>query len=222
MPNLILIPTPQEEAILKPRIDANVDSEHWAIQLCGFGPVVAAARAAALVSRYKPERVILVGIAGTFDEALLPVGSACRFDRVASYGIGAGSGANFVTAKAMGFEQFAGGAEPHVGDTIPLVSTFISEIPCEGLLLTSCAASATADEVSFKRSHYTDAVAEDMEGFGVATACLLAGVPLQIVRGISNRVGNRNTKQWLIDQALHEAANLVNAIANRAWLPSPT
>ncbi len=43
------------------------DDDRLAFQLCGFGPIAAAARAGALIARYKPERVLLVGIAGSFD-----------------------------------------------------------------------------------------------------------------------------------------------------------
>ena len=60
------------------------------MQLCGFGPIAAAARAGNLISRYQPERVLLVGIAGTFDAIRYPVGSAHRFTQTCCDGIGVG------------------------------------------------------------------------------------------------------------------------------------
>ena len=54
-----------------------------------------------------------------------------------------------------------------------------------------------------------------MEGFAVATACLFAGKPLTIIRGISNQVGVRDKQQWQIGPALQSAVDLlVEKIAN--------
>jgi nucleoside phosphorylase len=47
-----------------------------------------------------------------------------------------------------------------------------------------------------------------MEGFGVALACHAAGIPLAIVRGISNRAGDRRVSSWAISPALQAAAEL--------------
>ena len=47
-----------------------------------------------------------------------------------------------------------------------------------------------------------------MEGFGVAIACEMAGVPWQIIRGISNQAGQRDQAQWCIDEALRAASFL--------------
>jgi futalosine hydrolase len=41
-----------------------------------------------------------------------------------------------------------------------------------------------------------------MEGFAVAFDCALAGVPISIVRGASNVVGDREPGRWRIPAAL--------------------
>jgi futalosine hydrolase len=51
-------------------------------------------------------------------------------------------------------------------------------------------------------------VAEDMESFSVALACLACKVPLTIVRGISNQAGDRNKSRWVVAPALKAAADL--------------
>jgi futalosine hydrolase len=48
-----------------------------------------------------------------------------------------------------------------------------------------------------------------MEGFGVAVACRLANVPLTIVRGISNRAGDRDHSKWNIAGSLDQAMHLI-------------
>lgn len=57
----------------------------------------------------------------------------------------------------------------------------------------------TADEMSRRISR---AAAEGMEGFGVATAAQLKGLPVLEMRAVSNFVGPRNRSAWRIDEAL--------------------
>ena len=111
-------------------------------------------------------------------------------------------------------------AQPEIGDVLSLDSGFVNGIPASGTLLTCCSASDSAEEAEARLQRFPDAAAEDMEGFSVAMACNLARVPLQIVRGISNEVGNRNMDQWRIDEALASAAELATKLMHRAWLPS--
>lgn len=76
--------------MLAPHLAA-LPPNHAAVELCGFGIVAAAARTAQLLAALRPERVILVGIAGGLDDRLA-IGEATLFDSVACHGIGVGSG----------------------------------------------------------------------------------------------------------------------------------
>jgi len=78
-----------------------------AVELCGFGIVAAAARTAQLLAAQRPEKVILVGIAGRLDDRL-SIGAATLFDSVACHGIGVGSGAAFIPAATLGWRQWPG------------------------------------------------------------------------------------------------------------------
>ncbi|MFM8803852.1 MAG: futalosine hydrolase [Planctomycetia bacterium] len=215
---LILVPTEMErrslEPILLPMPGAAVpDGGRLArVALCGFGPVAAAARTAQLLAEHAPARVLLVGIAGRIDERLA-VGHAYRFDQVACYGVGAGSGADFVPAAALGWQQWAGdtAAPEQVGDLIEC-----GRGGGAGRLRTACAAAGNAADVLLRRQAFPAAVAEDMEGFGVATACRLWGVPLDIVRGISNTAGDRDASRWQVAAALEAAGRLAGQIVEEA------
>lgn len=220
--DLILVPTPLERDRLLPSLSEQLLQLDCALQLCGFGAITAAARAAALIARYRPQRVMLIGIAGSFDLDRAPLGSALRFEQVACDGIGIGSGDEFVSARQLGWLQFNGDdAQPEIGDRVTLNSTFVPGVAsAAGLLLTCCAASANPEQARHRHAVFPEAIAEDMEGFGVAVACALAGIPLQIVRGISNRVGERDTRAWQFDSALNSAADLALGLMPRAWLPS--
>lgn len=218
MTNLILVPTPVELDVVRSRLEDKLDG--WAFQLCGFGLVASAARASRLMLRYQPERVMLIGIAGSYAPDKCEVGTATRFDEVICHGIGVGSGDRFRSANQMGWDQFSGDdAEPHIGDTIALDSSFVQGIPAAGVLVSGCSASETPQEAQWRHRRYPQSVAEDMEGFAVATAAAMASVPLQIIRGISNLAGDRNLNQWSIADALAAASDLGFELANRTWLP---
>jgi futalosine hydrolase len=202
---LLLVPTAGERQVLEAAL-----GDSCRIELCGFGPIAAAARTAALLAEHAPARVLLAGIAGRFNERLA-VGSAYLFSEAAVYGVGAGSGAAFESAAALGWPQWPGdppSAETAIGDVITCGPMPATAPPPTGLLLTACAASADAADVAVRRRLFPTAVAEDMEGFGVALACRLAGVPLAIVRGISNDAGDRDKRRWQIGPALEAAASL--------------
>ena len=190
------------------------------VECCGFGPVAAAARTAQLCRALRPARVLLVGIAGAYDVRTHPVGQAFEFDGVAIDGVGVGRGEGFIAPPELGFPQWPGSGSDEGRGVAPIYDRL--ELSAAGdargatagpaapprLLLTTCAASASPAEAAERRARFPEAVAEDMEGFAVATACALAGVQLRIVRGISNLVGDRDPATWRIPAALEAARKL--------------
>lgn len=206
---LLLIPTELERGRIAPLVVAAC-GDAVQIELCGFGPVAAAVRTAQLIAERGPPAVLLVGIAGRFNDRLA-LGQAYAFERVACHGIGAGSGSAFLPAEALGWSQWPGDAsdpQTRIGDSLPATSGRLPVIERAGLLLSACAAAAGGDDVRARLRLHPDAAAEDMEGFAVAVACRLAGVPLDIVRGISNAAGDRDTSRWQVDDACRAAAEL--------------
>ncbi|MCY2976125.1 MAG: futalosine hydrolase [Planctomycetota bacterium] len=190
------------------------------IALCGFGLAVAGARTAQLLAALQPDHVILMGIAGRLGNTL-KVGQAYCFSEVCCYGIGAGTGSNYQTSSELGWMHWNGDeanaatndlAVP-VSDQITLDSLQSSGHSLERLNLLSVASASGDDEdTKLKLTKYPDAVAEEMEGFAVAAACQLAGVPLSIVRGISNQAGDRNHKNWCVREAMESVVVLVNSL----------
>ena len=192
-PTLILVPTELERARLQAL--GGLGLGRGLIELCGFGPIAAAMRAATLLERLRPRRVLLLGIAGSYDLESLPLGAASAFGQVRLDGIGAGEGAQRLGPAQLGFAQWE-----DVTDQLPLAG--------DGpLLLTVCAASADPAQAADRHARF-DAAAEDMESFGVALACRAADTPLTVARGVSNRAGERDTSAWCIDEALQAAREL--------------
>jgi futalosine hydrolase len=215
---LILVPTPTERQILVPLLHPQMRQFGGTLHLCGFGPVAAAARTSQLIAQHRPSRIMLAGIAGAIGDTL-SVGSATEFDEVACSGVGVGTGADFQTASQLGWSQWdSGGGDrsnmrPEIGDVLPLTATAnvdsVSERRKSRQLLTCCSGSANREDVELKSRFFPDAIAEDMEAFGVAMAAALASVPVQVVRGISNNAGDRRLSQWKINDALNSTAQLV-------------
>ncbi len=210
---LILIPTAPEREILEPLLQPDLQPEDR-VELCGFGLAAAGVRSGMLLERYRPREVLLVGIAGTFTDAL-SVGTAGFFDEVACRGIGVGTGKEHRTVGRLQWSHLGsltadGG--PRVGDTICIRREApVQTLSAAGQLLSVTAASADAADAAICRQQFPSAVAEDMEGFSVALACRLAAVPLVIVRGISNRVGDRDRSAWKMSEALESAAALARS-----------
>lgn len=206
---LILIPTIGELKVIAPRL-AELQLPAASIQLCGFGPVSSAARTAQLLAAIETDQIFLVGIAGALNRNCA-TGRAFVFDDVAMYGIGAGTGDTFRNAGELGWNHWTSstpdGGEIRVGDRIMLRQEE-SDKPLQQLL-TVCSAAATQKDVRDRLAKFPAALAEDMEGFSVAFAGAMAGVPVKIVRGISNIAGDREKSRWRIADALHAATDLL-------------
>ena len=209
---MLLIPTAKErEGLLSvAELRRTISELAVEVQLCGFGPIAAAAKSASLLAQSQFKRVILAGIAGSYCDTL-PIGSACLFEQVSCWGVGAGSGKEFQLAPQIGFSQLSESRpEQSARDIIDLETPLPQQ--AGRLLLTCCAAADSKDACLQRLEHFPEAVAEDMEGFGVALACQAAGSQLVIVRGISNRAGDRRVSGWAINPALQAAAELVTAV----------
>lgn len=178
---LVLVPTRHEADLLYP--DGCPDT----LRVIGFGPIEAAVGTLTAIASDRgaaADGIVLAGAAGTYDPTRAAVGAVIVPGTVRCHGIGVGEGARHVSAAAAGWTG---------SDTIDLGGG-----GCE--LLTVAAAAATPAEAAARRRRYPAAVAEEMEGYAVALAAHRAGRAVTIVRGISNRAGDRGG--WQLEAAL--------------------
>jgi futalosine hydrolase len=164
----------------------------------GVGMAAAAASTAhALASRHRYDLVLSAGIAGGFD------GRAGLLDTVvASRSIAADLGADspegFLSLDELGF----GSSTVEVAsDALALLRHALPDATV-GDVLTVSTVTGTAERTAALLARHPGAVAEAMEGFGVATAAARAGVPYAELRTISNPVGPRDRGAWRIREAL--------------------
>lgn len=69
-------------------------------------------------------------------------------------------------------------------------------------MLTVSTTTGTQEHAALLLERYPDALAEAMEGFGVAEAAAAHGVPVMEIRTVSNAVGPRDRAAWRIPEAL--------------------
>lgn len=166
----------------------------------GVGPVAAAVATMAALATYRDTSfVISTGIAGGFrdriDECAIAVAN-----RITFADLGARTDTGFLTIDEMGMRQDSSYAASHSGVADRLERTSTRVVVGEVLTL-SCMTGRDDDALRLAARH-PDALAEAMEGFGVAAAAHRAGLPFTEIRSISNHIGRRDPSTWNMAGAL--------------------
>ncbi|MDX3804400.1 futalosine hydrolase [Streptomyces sp. AK04-3B] len=166
----------------------------------GVGPAAAAAATdaaltAAAVRGDRYHLVVSTGIAGGF-APVADVGSVVVADRVIAADLGCETADGFLSIDRLGF-----GASEHA--CAPRLSAAVAGVlgAVHAPVLTVSTVTGTAERAQRLRQRH-GAAAEAMEGFGVAEAATVHGVPLLELRTVSNAVGPRDRAAWRIPDAL--------------------
>ncbi|MGQ0552528.1 MAG: phosphorylase family protein [Planctomycetota bacterium] len=200
---LLLIPSRLESARIEAPRRPGVE-----VLTCGIGQLAAGLSTAARLARGDVDRCLLVGIAGTRDPRRIALGALVAGSAVRDQAFGAGHGRSFLNLDEMNLPT--GEAPPSL---IELESPQVpGALSC--VIGSVSAASASQSEAGTWKRRHPDALIEEMEGYAVATACKAAGVPLSILRGISNLAGERDRSTWKMTEAFESLnAGLVAALA---------
>ena len=179
------------------------------VLLTGVGPVAAAASLGRLLGSGEVTGVVNLGVAGTFDPVIAPLTSllAATAETFPEYGLRC---EGVMQPRELGFPQLTIAGEP-IYDRIALhpdeaAASMRLSLP-EHILLGDFAtvAGVSADAQASAPDGLT---AENMEGFALALACRLAGVPFLELRTISNTVGARPPRGWDLPGALAALARI--------------
>lgn len=208
-------PLPEQELL---EFEDGYGRRHF-LCITGVGPVNAGIAAGLCIAPLRQhasqalvDAAVNLGVAGSFDLALAPLGSAWRVQRECfpEYGLAYGTR---VDARALGFAQWqppslsgdvqSGGGEGTVWNSVdlpdPTQGTLASLLAEEIRTLPTAAsltvAGVTADTTRAARLYADNAghgaLLENMEGFALALACARHGLPLLELRTVSNAVGPR-------------------------------
>ncbi|MFD8464174.1 futalosine hydrolase [Streptomyces cyaneofuscatus] len=165
----------------------------------GAGPAAAAAAAAfALASSasHPYGLVVSAGIGGGFAPAA-PLGSLVVASDIVAADLGAETPDGFLPVTALGF-----GRDRFVPPPALVREVAAATGAAPGPVLTVSTVTGTAARTAALLAAHPDALAEAMEGFGVAEAAERAGVPVLELRAVSNTVGPRDRAAWRIGDAL--------------------
>lgn len=172
------------------------------VKLAGVGPISAGIQTAKALTADEYDLVINMGIAGGFTDKA-EVGSLVIANEIVSADLGAESPEGFITLDELGF-----GASTRVKADSDLVQILLEVMKEEnisvqaGNILTLSTVTGTAETTSKLQQREPGALAEAMEGYGVAMGAKEFGLPVLEIRSISNPIGPRDRSAWRIKDAL--------------------
>lgn len=175
-------------------VRAGADPDHVIVEPVGVGPAEAAAGTARLLATGRYRAVISAGIAGGFP-GRAPVGATVLGARSIAADLGAESPGGFLPVEELGFGRSRVDADPAL---LKALATALPEA-IVGDVLTLATVTGTATTADRLAERFPQAVAEAMEGYGVAVAA--RDLPFVELRTISNPVGPRDRAAWRLKEA---------------------
>jgi adenosylhomocysteine nucleosidase len=240
----LLCATPEELAALRERLHLDAepeihgptqvfrgehDGQALVLALSGMGKVNAAAAATLLLSLFSPRALIFSGVAGGLDPQL-PVGSVLFADRLGIHDYGLVSAGRF-TPTAYGVIPIGAPrlstlpqVEPEVAANFTALAAAVAdrlEAPVRlGAVVTgdyflNCGATREQLRADFA----ADAI--DMESAAVNQVAKAWGVPLYVIRTLSDLAGEESyvTYAQMVDMAARNSALCVEALLRRLAAP---
>ncbi|RKE20650.1 futalosine hydrolase [Streptomyces sp. TLI_171] len=162
----------------------------------GVGPAAAAAGTAAALAGGRFRLVLSAGIAGGFAPAA-PIGSLVVADALVAADLGAETPDGFADVAELGFGTVRHPVPPALLKTLAGATG-----GTVGEVLTVSTVTGSAERAELLRRRHPRALAEAMEGFGVAEAAARFGLAAGELRAVSNAVGPRDRAAWRIGEAL--------------------
>jgi futalosine hydrolase len=194
---------PERDAVARafPALASTPGTARPGLLAVGVGPARAAARTATALTRAALEGapydlVVSAGIAGGFAPHA-PLGSLVLADEITAADLGADTADGFLPVTALGF----GVVTHHPPESLVRAAADATGART-GTVLTVSTVTGTATRAAALRARHPRALAEAMEGFGVAEAAAAHGVPVLELRAVSNQVGPRDRAAWRIGDAL--------------------
>ncbi len=208
MTTLIAVPSKEELDILLeerpiPKTDNGLTIYHahdadWV--LCGIGPAATAFSLTHHLLKRNPTRVIMLGIAGAFEQSQLAPGDLVQVGHETFADLGYTEPNHLVNLDQMGLTMLADEAHP-LGckyQLEPLNRGLASHTSITVSSITNTRERAQSLRNSFR------ADIENMEGAAAAMVCSFYRTPFHQLRAISNIVGPRDSNRWTVAEPLRK------------------
>ncbi|WP_028776839.1 futalosine hydrolase [Shimazuella kribbensis] len=177
--------------------------ENVDIEVVGVGPICAAVETTKLLYKKKYELVICAGIAGGFAKHT-SIGTLVISDRVISADLGAQSPEGFLSLNELNLGKTYFPVTSPIAETVKSILKNGMDEVVIGPILTLSTVTGTDKTTKELSDRYPYAVAEAMEGFGVATAANAFSIPFIELRAISNYIGPRDKSKWRFHEAFSQ------------------
>ncbi|TDC25172.1 futalosine hydrolase [Streptomyces sp. 8K308] len=192
---LAVVPLPFGVDLHRVRLGGDVTAD---VVVVGVGGAAAAAAVGSVLAwADEPyDLAVSAGIGGGFREQV-PVGGLVVASSIVVVDLGAQTTAGFSDMAELGFGVVAHQPPPELARAV-VAATGGVYAP----VLSVSTVTGTEERRAELAARHRGAAAEAMEGFGVATAAALHGVPTLEIRAVSNPVGPRDREAWRIEDAL--------------------
>ncbi len=212
---LVATAVPAERDTVAAAFASATRRDMYDVLAAGVGSAAAAAATATALTTaarteapYGPyDLVVSAGIGGGFQPDA-PVGSLVLADEITVADLGAETPEGFVPVTELGF-----GAVSHRPPEALVQEMAAVTGGRTGTILTVSTVTGSAERATELRRRHPRALAEAMEGFGVAEAAASHGVPVLELRTVSNPVGPRDRAAWRIGDALAALGEAFEKIA---------
>jgi futalosine hydrolase len=166
------------------------------VRAVGVGPAAAAAGTATALATDAYDLVVCAGIGGGF-QPRAPLGALVVADAIVAADLGAETPEGYRPVDELGFGRTVhlppAGLSARIAETLDAVYAPV---------LTVSTVTGTAARAAELTARHPRSAAEAMEGFGVAEAAAVHGVPVLEIRAVSNAVGPRDRAAWRVGEAL--------------------
>lgn len=187
-------------------------SDRFEVSLAGVGPAAAAANTAAKLASGAYALVISVGIGGGFSGKAEPGGLVVA-DAIIAADLGVQTQEGFQSVDELGFGSSRIGVDQALAAKVAEALAAAGLPVTVGPVLTVTTATGTAETAAELAARVPGAAGEAMEGYGVAIAAQLRGLPVLEIRAVSNRVGPRDRSAWRMKEAFEAIEAAGKALA---------
>lgn len=211
-------PMPHEE--LKTISEGELHGKSIIFTHSGVGKVNAAHSATLMLENYNVDLMILFGIAGAYESMKVGDIAIAETENYGEEGVLTEEG--WKSMEFTGFPLLKNDKEyfntfPVDAKLSKLAVKTVKEIglcASSGNFVTVSQSSGTRESGELLRKRF-NAICENMEGAAVAHICTLYGIPMAEIRGISNKVEDRDLKKWNIPLAVSRCNKVVSGLVKR-------